>query len=375
MSHVEERVSVPDPLDYADEDFADIFAEDQDADAAPTPAVPSPDTVVSSEVLPDAPPPTTPPTATPAASAPPSAPASQSSDQIPTATDGQDAPPARVPFTFAVDGQQVTVEGAAVVGDNIIIPKAAWDQVVRPRYLGDRHVWRQREAGLQQQLKEAASAKGDREGRAEAILAKVQELDTGGPEAWAQWLDNFHTTRPILEAEAKARVAEQRLHAIEQQRQEQDSAAQADSLVPRLQSHLDQALSQYLARDEFKVLAADADALKATLWDQAAQLFFEAPEDFPEAGLRQGDLGFRYDLFTRLLESHAAPARRLAAQVQQATQAAKSNAAAVAPTRPVAPTPAPSPPRDEAGRFVPTSPSEWKNKLLADDWSDIFSEE
>jgi hypothetical protein len=162
------------------------------------------------------------------------------------------------PFHLRVDGRDIPIEGAAMHGDYLVIPKDAWDRVIRPQYLADRGAWRQKEAGYQRHIQQLGTHRSDTELRAQAMLGKIAELDKGGPEAWANWLDNFAQNRPVLEAEIKARIAEQRAQAMEQQQHQQRQEAQAAQLEPLYQQHLAQTLDQYLSHDSTSCWPASA---------------------------------------------------------------------------------------------------------------------
>jgi hypothetical protein len=275
-----------------------------------------------------------------------------------------------------VDGQEIPIEGASVHGDYLVIPKATWDRTIRPQYLGDRTVWRQKEQGYQRQLQQVAAQQSEETLRARGLLAKVAELDKGGPEAWATWLDNFHQNRPILEAEIKARIAEQRAAALEQQQravvEEQAKAAEE----PLYQQHLIDTLRQALAQDEYKVLASEQDELLRELWeDHRDRLFVVADRDYPEYGVRQGEPAFNYDALNALLTRQAAKAAKVRQQVEQLERAAKVNASvqpAVAP-KPAAKRPV-QPPRNDKGQFQRPSWQQFKDQVLEEDWSNVFTE-
>lgn len=274
------------------------------------------------------------------------------------------------PFHLRVDGRDIPIQGAAMHGDYLVIPKDAWDRVIRPQYLADRGAWRQKEAGYQRQLQQMQAVRSDTELRAQAMLAKIAELDKGGPEAWAGWLDNFAQNRPVLEAEIKARIAEQRAQALEQWQQQQAQEAQAAQIEPLYQQHLAQTLDQYLAQDGYKVLAGERDELLRELWeDHRERLFVKADRDIPEAGIRQGEDAFSFDAMERVLDRVAAKAKKYAAQTAKVQQAAKLNAS-VTPPKPAKPVP----PRDrQSGQFQEAAPTKnYKDSLLDEDWSDIF---
>lgn len=308
----------------------------------------------------------------------PSAPAEPPVARTPSLTTEGFTPPTGEPFAFTVDGQQVAVDGAVVAGDYIVIPKAVWDRQIRPNHLADRRVWREKERAYATQLQQAQQGFDERVARADAILAKVAELNAAGPEAWAQWLDQFQQNAPLLEAQARelaARQQLQRIHAMEAERAQSEYATQ---LVPVLKQHLDRAVDQALALDDYKLLAPDAEALKHVLWaEEAERLFFVPERDDPAMGWTAGQVAFRTDVFQRLLDRQALSARRLGQQAAQVAEAAKRNQAATgarsAKARPVRSTALAT--RDpETGQFTKASARNWKEQLLDEDWSDLLEE-
>lgn len=360
-----------------DEEFSAVFGDDPEADA------PLPDDEAALAEAPadsEASSAPTEPTAAEAASADgspdgsPDAPAEPTAAAPPLTTEGFTPPPGD-PFTFTVDGQQVAVDGAVVAGDYIVIPKTVWDRQIRPNHLADRRVWREKERAYSTALQEAQQGFHERVARADAILARVAELNQAGPEAWAQWLDQFQQNAPLLEAQAREAAARQqleRIHAAETARVQQE---QASTLVPVLRQHLERAVETAIGLDDYKLLAPDAAALKALLWQEEAERLFFVPErDDPGMGWRAGEVAFRTDVFQRLLDRQLLTAKRVGQQAAQVAQAAKHNQAATAnaTTRAKAPS---APPRDPAtGQFAPASARHWKDQLIDEDWSDILEE-
>jgi hypothetical protein len=374
--------SAPD-VDFSEDEWSELLGddavptEDGDASAVADPASSSEGGSPPTQDEPDASPASTETSAVAGAEVP----AEGATAETPAAPVAWQPPPGGSPFQFTVDGTPITPDGALQYPEGVWIPTEVWDRQIRPNYLANRQTWRAKEADYQRQIRQGQEVQSEKAARADALLAKVAEIDKGGPEAWAAWLDEFHQNRPILEAQIRAQLAESRAQAFEAAEQERRAEAEAEALVPQLRQHLDSTLKTYLARDEFKVLASEAERLLGALWeDHAARLFFEADRDYPEYGLARGQPAFRYDEFQRLLEREAAVARQWSEKVKAVEAAAKRNAAAVSPAKPVssvksapAPTASPSAPvRDEQGRF--TSARAWKDSVLDDDWEDVFSE-
>lgn len=365
-----------------DEEFSAVLGTDPDDDAPLTESDAASDQASAAPET-DSPAPTA-STATQAASAKgspsgiPAAPAEPSVDSVPPLTTEGFTPPTGDPFAFTVDGQQVAVEGAVVAGDYIVIPKTVWDRQIRPNHLADRRVWREKERAYAAQLQHVQQGFDERVARADAILAKVAELNQAGPEAWAQWLDQFQQNAPLLEAQAREMAARQqleRIHAIETERAQAEFAGQ---LVPVLKQHLDRAVDQALGLDEYKLLAPDAAVLKDVLWaEEAERLFFVPERDDPNMGWTAGQVAFRTDVFQRLLDRQALSARRLGQQAAQVAEAAKLNHAATgkpAPKAKMRPSTASAVRDPETGQFTKASARNWKDQLLEEDWSDLLEE-
>lgn len=362
-----------------DDEFSAVLGTDPEDDAPLSDAEAAPDEAPAAATD-DSPAPTE-ATAADAASADgsplgsPDAPAEPSAvASHPLTTEGF-TPPTGDPFTFTVDGQQVAVDGAVVAGDYIVIPKAVWDRQIRPNHLADRRVWREKERAYATAVQEAQQGFNDRVARADAILARVAELNAQGPEAWAQWLDQFQQNAPLLEAQAREAAARQQLERIQAMETARAQQEQASTLVPVLRQHLERAVDTAIGLDEYKLLAPDAAALKELLWgEEAERLFFVPDRDDPGMGWRAGEVAFRTDVFQRLLDRQLLTAKRVGQQAAEVAKAAKHNQAATAKATSRA-KPAPTPPRDpQTGQFAPASARHWKDQLIDEDWSDILEE-
>lgn len=361
-----------------DEEFSAVLGADPEADAPLTEDEAAPTEAPAES---DASPAPTDASATETASAEaaspdlPSAPA-ESPAAVPPLTTAGYTPPTGDPFTFTVDGQQVAVDGAVVAGDYIVIPKTVWDRQIRPNHLADRRVWREKERAYSTALQEAQQGFDERVARADAILARVAELNQAGPEAWAQWLDQFHQNAPLLEAQAREMAARQQLERIQAAETARAQHEQASTLVPVLRQHLERAVETAIGLEDYKLLAPDAAALKELLWSEEAERLFFVPErDDPGMGWRAGEVAFRTDVFQRLLDRQLLTAKRVGQQAAQVAQAAKHNQAATAKATTRAKATTPTPPRDPAtGQFAPASARHWKDQLIDEDWSDILEE-
>lgn len=254
------------------------------------------------------------------ASATPVAPAEAAPSEI--------IPPVEVgqPFTFRVDGTDITPEGALRFADHIRIPLAAWDQEIRPKYLANRNAWRDKEAGYQQELSAARQAKSDREYRAEQLVQRVEGL-VNDPDALMEWVANYQQSAPILLAEARAAALEAQLGNRQAEDKARQDAADAEVLRPQLQQHLGAQLEAALTEEPFKILGANKEeAVKflQQLWTRhAGSLFYEDAS---------GQIGFHGEVLRELVQEKAGQLQAIRDAVDAATKTARDNAKAVAPT-------------------------------------------
>ena len=347
--------------EWTDDEIGTLMSDAEPAPAPDTAPVPT-ETAAPAPAGSPTPPDQLATTETPAA---PAAPSDAAPAAVPASPVGS-VPPTGQPFTFRVDGREVPVPGAYVVGNQILVPKEAWDRHVRPN-VADRSVWREKEAGYQRQLQQASSARSDQELRANALLEKFGELTAKGPQAMAEWLDNYYTNLPVLEAQARASAAERRAAELMQVQQSQVSEQRQAQEVVDAQHHLSATLEQYLQQPEFKALAPEGQELLQELWTEHQNtLFIRADRDYPEYGLKTGELAISYDALNRLLSRRAAQAQKIADQVAKFQSAATLNAAAV--QRPPV-----VPPRRPNGQFT-TPPAEAKSKPRAKTTADLKAE-
>jgi hypothetical protein len=380
-------------------DFSDVFTEDSTPAPEPTSATgdssaPPPES--SSPGLDDgqSSPESTAPEApeddglgTPDAPPPPA-----SAAGAPAPTDGTPPPtaaplvaPENAQFAFKADGAEVQLKGAWVTSDgaHIVIPKGVWDREFRPHFIGNRQQWMQKERGYHSQIQQLQAAKSQKETEAEAVVAEVAEMLSKGPDAFAEWADNFAINAPLLLERAKANAYKQQLDSRAQQETAQQEQERVQQLIPQLQDRLATALEQALSRPDFQLLAATQDEkveLLRDLWTQHGQtLFWEQPDDDPARGIPKGYIGFNEDALANLLSQRAQQIKRVLDRQKATTSVAQKNKAALQPTgiqqkpnngqRPAAPAPS-QPQRPENYR-------DFKDKLSdpkSDSWAGVFDE-
>lgn len=298
-----------------------------------------------------------------ASAADPAAPADPT--ETPNPTSGT---PQGTPFAFRVDGREVTPEGALQLPDgSVLFPAKAWNQV-QGQFLGDRGVWRQKEAryqqavqqaeqSAQQQVAEQVGAVTLERDQAQAALDEFRGILARGPEAVLEWAQNFEVNRPALEATMRARALEVKLQQAEKQQQtwqsqrtEQEDQQYAESVLrPALESHVDYALDKLLA-GEFTGVAPtpeDRAELRQHVWEVAGHQLFHP---LVENARKPEDFGFNVALVKQILTREKARVGKVAQQTATLSAAATRNAAALAPTpktmRPAGATPAKKKPVD-----------------------------
>lgn len=288
------------------------------------------------------------PPADPAAPAPtsdPAAPAGQTPGTPPAA--GADG---RTPYTLNADRQAWDLGGAYLDPEqNLVIPAAARATVERLMRSGIAH-----QGSFRKTLEEARTKAYD-EGLAAAaeqhpdviaarqVLAEVEALTQGGPDAWAEFLGSLDQRT----AEWKVKQAEAVLQHARTPRTA--PAAPATPEPVRLTSeeatgYLQEQLPALLQQDPaLSVLTGDtlADVVQ-DIARRAPEFFYVVEEDRPEDDLYRGDVVCDFDRVLQALKPVAAivsksiAARTAAEQAKQAN-AAKLKAAGVTPTPPATP--------------------------------------
>lgn len=287
-------------------------------------------------------------------------------DSAPLSAAAATTPTSAPEWGFSADGIKVTVPGAKLTPDGILIPKAAWDRTVQP-HLADRKQWnvqvqefRRTEAGLREQVQQIELGQHPAIVRANAVTARFDELLNAGPEKIAEFLDNFAVNRPILEAEARAKAAEMER---DQFRTRQDTAnreAQQAALEPQKRAAVEQQVSAMLATPDLKDLGIDGQRLMARLVKHPGT-YVTADRDYPEIGLRKGELAINLELVREEVQDAADQRKTWLAQQQATAQNAKAQAGApVPPATPVRGSPAPGGKQPDK----PTSWSEFQDRLM-----------
>jgi len=330
--------------------------------AAPAVGEVAPPAANEPEALPAAPAP--PPTEAPEPDAPPASEAGEPSDpgtEAPApaapATDKKVAlapdkqPKTAIesrPFSYRVDRQQIDVPDAIETKDGfIVISRQAWNTHVQPN-LADWRPWQRERHELRRQLAERDPEKNALVQQARSLVGEIEKLRSLGPEKVVEWALNFLANAPVLEANARASVAEARSKQIEQDRLDAHQEEIVQHYARELPRTLRSEVNQMLEHPDFKPLGLNEQELFETLWDMRHTIFFEAPHDMPEHGLRQGEIGFRRDVIQRVISRQASFVRGLkdsaaataAARAQNAAAVNGGNAAPPAVTTKEAPAPA-----------------------------------
>lgn len=298
----------------------DLFEASTDADpvAAPVADTPAQAPEATAATPAGATPESEPPDASPAAAAEPA--------QVPGASDPQQpfTPPDRGdPLTLRVDGVEVPVPDARRIDGYIVIPERSFARVIQTR-LADRGSIARREQGYQQKIAELERGTDVRIRKADAVLARVQELldDPAKLEAFAM---DHQRNAPLLIARAEAEMLRQQ---VEQQAARDAEAAEARAIeeaTPHLQEALRGSVDEYVVEMRADLTPEQRHELAAAVWRSAADAIFTRAN-----GQYSADEGaFRAAAERELTRIEAQIARQ-----KQTTAAARTNAAAVAPTQP-----------------------------------------
>lgn len=314
-----------------------------------------------------------------AASASPEAPAT------PTADPEQPVPPVEgEPFSFTVDGTPVSVPGAVVVGDEIRIPKAAW-QSLQSGYVADRSQWRKQVAAWnteRQQMASSADRKveeiGARLKGAEDALEVVNKLFEDPNRLLAAY-QHWEQQRPILQAEMRSKQLEAQLAARSNDLSVHEAQAREAAEVPQMQNALGETIEQIAALDDYKGLYTQDElvSLLRELWEDRGRYFTTADRDYPEYGVVKGQTVLQQELVVRDVarlarerKTHRELLAKQEARLAELQRTAQANAGAVAPSgapKRVAAAAAPA----KAGAKKAVS---FRDQLEDEDWSEVFDE-
>lgn len=252
------------------------------------------------------------------------------------------------PFSFRVDGEEVQPKGALAFADGYYFPKAVWDREIRPHYLGSRNAWRQRERDYQTRIFDAERATQTERNVADKIQQEVLTLLESGPDAIQAWLENYRQNAPLMRANIEKARYQEELEALKAAQQEQQEAAHAEALRPRLQQGLVYNVTEIIKElPELSVLGDTPDdvARVATdLWENyGPQCFIEHEQADPARGIAPGQITLNTEFVINRLQREAAKYHTIRDRALRANSAAKSNAAALTPAAPVQ-TPRATPP-------------------------------
>lgn len=268
------------------------------------------------------------------------------------------------PFAFRVDGTDVEVPGALRYEHGIYVPTDAWTIV--QKHLADREVISARERQFEQRIQSLDPARHPDVLQAQETLKAFQALLQQGPIEVAKWLDNYEQNRPLLEAQIQLAATRAQLEARSQQMGDTEFEQQAEQLSQQLPGYLKQNIEAAIAADPaMKDLVGATDAVFEQLWPMAEMLFFEADRDYPEHGVRRGQIIVRPDVLSRLLKQQASTR----AEMKRLQAAARTNAKATGKTKtaPTVSTRGRPIPAGQSKAYQPGDTRSWKEDFLASD--------
>jgi hypothetical protein len=234
------------------------------------------------------------------------------------------AEPEAVPFTFKVDRTEVAVPNAYAVGDMIVIPKEAWERTIRPN-LANRQEWVRERGTLTRQIQTLQSSRSEKERQADALVDELTRILTpGNEEELHAFLNDLERQGPILQAKAEARALREELDARRQQ--EEETEREAEEAPEALSEGLDHwigALAE--GHPDFKGVQFDRADLRESMMRLKDKVFVRAPQDYPENGVKKGDLVVDTDFVFAVMSRDAAVHRKLAQRDAQRRQAEAAN--------------------------------------------------
>lgn len=280
----------------------------------------------------DGPPAPSPTPSDAAASASPEAPAS-----APATPEAIDPFAGGTPFTFRVDGTEISPQGAKVVGDHVVIPRQAWEQEVRGKWLGNRDAWRQREGQWEHRLRETESRIAGRQEELDASLAVMREFFKN-PETARALLQDWERQGPLLQARAETQRYKAQAERYDREQQEAAERRQQAEFAPQVIQAMGDFVGQTLTEAGVKW---EGDKAAEQQWGGFIR---ELVEDYGvRAMLRTDPLTGAVDLdrekLGRLVQRELGRSKAQQSTVKAAEKVVQQNAAAVAPPKPTAPVP------------------------------------
>ncbi len=250
-------------------------------------------------------------------------------------------------WTFKVDGREVKLTGAREDGDNIVIPKATWNQEVK-NYLADRGAIARREQQLVRQAKQVEEAKGQHETTSSQMMAELDRI-MGLPEAdsfdeWERFRSGYSERKVRAETEFwknKATGQQQTTEQVELQKQ-------MEEYVPYLQGNLRRFATEAVEHEKasgalagLQLSPAEEKELAEALYErfnedaEAGRVFVHTGELLPNTRLPKLDVNFErlravVDREVRVVSKSLSQAAALKKSLAAVEAAAKTNAVAEA---------------------------------------------
>lgn len=240
------------------------------------------------------------------------------------------------PLRFKADGKEFTVAGRRDDAGNYVIAAEEWNRVVQPR-LADRGQWSQERLAYQRQIAALDPMKNPEVVRARKLTEQFQALLDQGPEAVIEWAEKYDANKEALLARAEAAAARAEADAARGVLTEQERAAQVRELEGQLSTAVDTLLTKAQEVEDYRDL--DMTYVRELLTPVMSSIFFRAPRDMPEYGIKQGEIGVNVEVVDRILRTEAnrvAKQREREAATSAASAAAQRNAAVLEAAAPAA---------------------------------------
>lgn len=316
---------------------------------------------------------------TPDAAAPPpsSAPAPTGPPAAPEA-----APTPPPPFTVRAGGREHALDGVTRQEDGSLMIAA--DHAARVTHLLQRGVHHETSwASEYQEMQKKLQAKDDETEKGRLITRHLMGLMEKGPEAVAEWLDEFESNRERLMLEVeKERLAQERESLLSGQSAEQEQRQQAE-ITAWVEQSIPTEVQEVAAQFQGVFAPEDLQRIGNRVSQIADRVFLIADRDFtasemaamgfPEMGaVQRGERFVRSDMIESIVKEEASVIQRERARaaevIRKAQDAVKANARNQGARR-AAP---PAVGADHGAEEEPDSPrepkdmSEWQNSLLAE---------
>lgn len=326
--------------DSPEEDESEGPADDESAQADEDDDLPGDESDELDETTPD-------PTAGPSAEA----------DRQAEDDEASDVPEVK-PWKPKADGKEIEVPRSQVftdpnTGEEWILFPAKEGQRTLQHHLADRGAWREEKKGLLQQLADLNPEHNEQVIKAREMTEFFWSLVEKSDDEVLELVDKMRSGKGEWEARMKAKSLEERLNARESVTVDPDpelQQIQQEELTTKVRGSLRQNLNELLSAPELSGLI-ELDEAEEDLWELRNNFIFEAEKDYPDQGIRKGEIVFDMDYVAKHLERQAERIKRVRENARRAKEVERENARKLegAKTKTPAPKTPPKKPRRKSG--------------------------